>query len=466
MGKSDEAAGSTEVQERPLLVVEVERAPGPGPEVEHDEHGRPFVRRFRPSGAWLGFDHGAVLDTDDGHGRTLAALVALPGSTFPGCRIEAELAGALVAAERVVLLTVLPGTPLPTVSLARAAAALGEAEELGAEAAASLLRAARARYRERLRAGRPTGGRAWSAIGSLPPELARFATPHSPAEYRLAQLPPRIVRGLEGVLDDDERILTWVRRPALLEAGLLETLRRAGRRIDRREAVLLLTDRQLVWVVDHAEPGRYLVEWGVDVEMMPLERLVSVEVERSADEVELRVETDVSTPAGQRVYRLPADHAAEVEVLRALLERFLPERAERRPIRHYDLVAREPDLEEARRFRQEDEALTLLERARARGEVLGFLFSPRRAGTREASALAVFESRALLLSARSETEVALADLAGLALTLSPLVGRLSLLPGPSLTYPAPFAEAGAALTRLLRRAAANARPGCGGRPST
>lgn len=462
MGKTDLATGGTEAEKRPLLVVEIERAPGPGPDVERDAHGLPFVRRFRPTGAWLGFDHGAVLETDDGHGRALAALVALPGSTFPGCRIEAELAGALVAGERVVLLTVLPGTPLPTLALARAAAALGEAEELDAEAAASLLRSARARYRERLRAGRPVGGRAWAAIGSLPPELARFATPHSPAEYRLAQLPPRIVRGLEGVLDDDERILAWVRRPGLLEAGLLETLRRAGRRIDRREAVLLLTDRQLVWVVDHAEPGRYLVEWGVDVEMTPLERLVGVDVEDSADEVELRVATDVPAPAGQRAYRLPADDAAEVEVLRTLLERFLPAPADRRPVRRYDLAALEPDLEEASRFRQRDEALALLERAQARGEVLGFLFSPRRPGTREASALAVFETRALLLSTRGEVEAAMADLARLALTLSPLVGRLSLVAGPSLTYPAPFSGTGAAVVRLLRRAAANARPGPAG----
>lgn len=441
------------------VVVEVERASGPGPVVEFDERKRPIVRRVRTGGLWLGFDHGSIPETDDGRGRSLAALVALPSSTFPGCRIEAELIGALVAGERVVLLALLPGTPSPPLALARAAAALAEADALDAEAAASLVRQARARYRERVRADRPTGGRAWAAIGSLPPELARFATPHSPAEYRLSRLPPRIVRGLEGILDDDERILAWVRRPGVVETGLLDSIRHARRRGDRREAVLLLTDRQLVWVVDHAEPGRYLVEWGVDVEIVPLERLARVGREAAADAVELWVETDAGDKAARRSYLLPAEVAAEVEVLAALLERFTPAGALARPVRRYDLPVRPADLEEAARFRQGAEAAALLERARSLGEVLGVLFSPRRPGTREPSALAVYEWGAALLGPDRIVRVRAEDLAGLALTLSPLVGRLSFLPGPDFAYPAPFAETGAAVARLLRRVVANARPG-------
>lgn len=440
------------------IVVEVERAPGPGPVVELDERRQPIVRRFRTGGLWLGFDHGSIPETDDGRGRTLAALVALPASTFPGCQIEAELTGALVAGEQVVLLALLPGTPPPPLALARAAAALADAELLDAEAAAGLVRRARARYRERVRADRPTGGRAWAAIGALPPELARFATPHSPAEYRLSRLPPRIVRGLEGILDDDERILAWVRRPGVVEAGLLDSIRHARRRGDHREAVLLLTDRQLIWVVDHAEPGRYLVEWGVDLEVVPLERLARVGREAAADTVRLWVETDAGGEAARRSYHLPGEVAPEVEVLAVLLERFTPAGALGRPVRRYDLVARPADLEEAARFRQAAEAATLLERARSLGEVLGFLFSPVRPGTREPSALAVYDWGAALLGPNRVVEVQASNVAGLALTLSPLVGRLSLLPGPGFGYPAPFMGTGAAVARLLRRAVANARP--------
>lgn len=452
------------------VVVEIERAPGPGPVVELDDRGHPVVRRFRPGGLWLGFDHGAVLETDDGRGRALAALVAVPASTFPGCRIVGELAGALVAGERVVLLVRLAGAALPPTPTAVAAAALGEAEFVAVEAAARLLQQARARYRERARAGRPTGGRAWAAIGTLPPELARFATPHSPAEYRISQLPPRIVRGLEGALDDDERILAWVRRPGLAEGGLLDALRR-GRR-DRREAVLLLTDRQLVWVVDHAEPGRYLVEWGVDVEIVPLERLAGVALEPTADGLHIRVETDVADPAGVRTFDLPPEAGAEAEVLAALLERFVPSRAGSSPRRFYELTAIAPDLEPAERFRQGAEAAAFLDRARRRGDLLGFLFSPRRPGAKEPAALAVYADRAIRFGPDRADEVDLAQVAGIGLTLSPLVGRITLLPGPALTYPAPFSGAGAALTRLLRRATANAvgprstSPVAGSRPTS
>lgn len=456
---ADDSPGSSAPFEGRRILVEVERASGPGPVVEFDDRGHPVVRRFRTGGLWLGFDHGVVLETDDGRGRNLAALVALPASTFPGCRIEAELVGALAATDRVVLLAALPGTAMPALGLARAAAAVGDADVLDAAAAAALVRRAEVRYRERVRAGRPTGGRAWAAIGALPPELARFATPHSPAEYRLAQLPPRIVRGLEGILDDDERILAWVRRPPVAEAGLLDAIRRVGRRLDRREAVLLLTDRQLVWVLDHAEPGQFLVEWGVDVELLALERLAQVRTEKVGDGIRLVVETDVGGPAGGRTYDLPVETAAEVDVLAALLERFTPDGAGSRPVRRYDLVGRPADLEEAERFRQREAASALLERAGELGEVLGFLFSPRRPGTREPSALAVFEWGAALIAADGIVRAPAADLAALGLTLSPLVGRLTLAPGPTLAYPAPFSGTGAAVTRLLRRVVANARPG-------
>lgn len=453
---ADATAGGADAVEARRIVVEVERASGPGPVVELDDRGRPVVRRFRTEGLWLGFDYGVVPETDDGRGRSLAALVALPASTFPGCRIEAELVGAIVAGERAVVLAALPGTVMPALGLARAAAAVAETDVLDADAAAALVRQAQVRYRERARAGRPTGGRAWAAIGVLPPELARFATPHSPAEYRLAQLPPRIVRGLEGILDDDERILAWVRRPGLAEAGFLDAIRR-GRR-DRREAVLLLTDRQLVWVVDHAEPGQFLVEWGVDIELVSLERLARIRREATGDAIRLSVEGDVGGSAGRRSYELPVEAAAETDVLVALLERFTPEGSGGRPVRRYDLVARAADLEEADRFRQREAAAALLERAGELGEVLGFLFNPRRPGTREASALAVFEWGAAHLTPGGVVRMPAAGLAGLALTLSPLVGRLTLVPGPAFAYPAPFSTTAAGVTRLLRRVMANARP--------
>jgi hypothetical protein len=427
------------------LVVEVEEPQGPGIDVESDDHGRPVGRRARTGGIWLGFDRGGAVETDDGRGRRLPVVVAVPTSTYRGCRLVAHLVGAWQLSDGVILVATIAGWNPPAPPLALAAAGQRETGTwLSAEAAGQVLTEARHRYRRRRSEARETGGRAWQAVG-LPPELARYATPHSEAEYSLARLPPRFVRGFEGLLEDDERLLYWVERPQTLTVGLVDRLRR---RIDPRAALLALTDRQLVWLVDHARPDRYLSDWGTDVEVVPVERMREVSVRVVDDQVELAI----GTPAGPRSYRLPVERASEVEVMAAFLRRFVGPTAGGPPRRTYTAEALAFDPEPASRFGQADVARRLYEDAQREGEVLAFLFSPSRPGQERAAALVLRRDRLERREPEGRQAVPLSDLAALRLVLSPLVGEAGGVPGgPVLRYPAPLAQEGAALVRLARR---------------
>ncbi len=432
------------------LIVEVEEALGPGVDFERDPASGLVARRARPARLWLGFDRAALAESDDGLGRRVPVLVALPASTFRGARIAVELTGAWRGDQGVILVGSVPGGPSLSPMLARIAGNVdSQATWLDRETAEREARTAYQRFRERRSHARISGGRAWRPSGTLGPELARFTTPHSTAEYSLSRLPPRFLRGLEGLLDDDERVLYWIERPILTDVSLVRRLRE---RIDRRAALLVLTDRQLLWIVDHAQPDQYLSDWGVDVELLPVERVVEAECAPRDGAVELRV----GTPAGGRTYQLPAELEEEIRVMRDLLSRFTPSAARSLPRRRYRLDAIAFDADAAARFDQESVARRGYEAAAADGAVSAFLFSPSRPGQRSPAAL-ILRPTAVELDVRDRRRaIGLADVVTINVTLSVLVGRLSVGPGVAITYPAPLADRGAAFVRLARRALANA----------
>lgn len=430
-----------------VVAIEVEQALGPGVDFEHDRASL-IGRRSRSGGAWLGFDRAALVNSDDGRGRRVPVLVALPASTFAGARLEVELTGCWSSAAGSILVARLSGGPPPIPALARIAGLVDErATWLDREAAELEARRAHQRYRERASRARISGGRAWQPFGALPPEIARFATPHSVAEYSLARLPPRFVRGLEGLLDDDERVIYWIERPMLTDVGILRRLRE---RVDRRAALLALTDRQVLWIVDHAQPDQYLSDWGVDVELVPVERVVGLQCAQRQESVELTI----ATPGGARRYALPAELGDEVAVMRDLLDRFTPATAGYLPRRRYELEPIAFESETAARFGQESEARALFAAASQRGKVLAFLFSPRRPGHRAPAAI-VLRPTTVEAAGGTDGGVELGEVAAISFTLSPLVGRLSFGSRVALTYPAPLSDRGAALVRLARKVIAN-----------
>jgi hypothetical protein len=445
-----QASGPGEAQPGTVVTVEVEQALGPGVDFERARTGGLVGRRVRTGGAWLGFDRAALVDSDDGNGRRLAVLVGLPASTFAGARLEVELIGGWSSPTGSVILVGRPqGSRTVPLLLARIAGDVDEqAVWFDRAAAERRARRARQRHRERQSHARIGGGRAWHPMGGLPPEIARFATPHSSAEYRLSRLPPRFLRGLEGLLDDDERVLYWVARPMLTDVSLV---RRVLERIDRRAALLALTDRQLLWIVDHAQPDRYLSDWGVDVELVPIERALEVRCTAHDRTVDLTV----VTRGGPRTYTLPGELADEAGVMRDLIARFTPAGGASLPRRRYPLDAIAFDPETASRFGQEPVARSLLQAARRDGDVLAFLFSPRRPGHRDPAAVVLRPTGVELTSDPRRGSVELDAVSAISLTLSPLVGRLDVGSTIAFAYPAPLLADGAAFARLARKALAN-----------
>lgn len=432
------------------IPIDVEDALGPGVDIEFDlTSGRPVARRARNRGPWLGLDRGSVVDTDDGHGRRLPALIGLPASTFAGCRIEARVCGALSrAGGPPIIVTVVPGAELPVRPIVEAVARLESSSWLDGAAAQRRVGEARSLFRERRARRRIVDGRAWSADASTSPFIDRFSTPHSLAEYSLAGLAPRFLRGLDGLLDADERVLYWVERPQLHDLSIVERVRG---RIDRRAALLLLTDRQLLWLVDHAQPDVYLSDWGVDVEAVPIENLTSVAVAEADTTVSLEIETGRGTSA----YALPSELGPEVHTAARLAERFLPRTGGWLPRRKYSIEPVEFDGDEPGIFGQEIEA----DRLRGMvGEPLGFVFSPRRDGQRTAAGMAVDRGAVHLLSGSAQRTSALAGVHAVRLVLSPLIGRVAVVGGDApleLVFPATFSRSAANFVRLVRRLAAN-----------
>jgi hypothetical protein len=432
------------------VVVEVEQALGPGLEFELDRaSGRLVARRARLAGPWLGLDRAVLVESDDGNGRGLPVLVAVPASTFAGCMIEANIGGAVVAGDRVTLLAQVPGAEPPPRAIVYALADTPDGQWLDAEAAALRADEARRAYRQRRAQGRVVSGRAWLPPEGASPELLRFSTPHSRPEYSLANLPPRFLRGLEHLLDDDERVLYWIERPELVEVGLADRL---VRRPDRRAALLLLTDRQLIWVVDHADPTHFLMEWGVDADCMPVEILESVDLSAERGRLVLAL----GTRGGAIDVPLPPELASEAKVMHDLVARFTPARAGRLPRRVYKVERIDFEPELAGRFKQAEQAQAMLE---ALPEApLAFLYSPAREGQREAVGLALGRHSAVLVGRSSQRSLDHAAVHALRVVLSPLVGRLAFIGRGEridVVYPAPFAGEAAALMRLARRLVAN-----------
>jgi hypothetical protein len=438
----------------PTVLVQVEEALGPGLDYREDlDRGGVAISGSRRGALWLGVDRAFLVDSDDGRGRALPVLVALPSSSFVGARIDAELAGGYAESSGSVLVARLPGAELPVDPILRAAGGVGpEARWLDAHQARDRAGAARRAFRERRSRGRITGGLAWRPPEGIPDGALQGFYSH--AERSLDRLPPRFLRGLEGMLDPDERLHYSIQRPWLKDPSLEERVRRH----DRRSGLLLLTDREVLWLVDHANPDSYLSDWGVDVELLPVEQLMGVRVQDDADALQLAFDT----PGGRHTVAIPLELESDVRIFEALAARFVPDRNGRRLRRTYELKPVEFEEETADRFHQLPEARAFQAEARRdAGELLAFLYSPRREGQRECLGLWLSRSEVGLLGPRGQ-RLGVGDLTSASIALSPLTARIRLRAGNrilSFPYPGPLAVHGAAFLRLLRRAWANAAVG-------
>jgi hypothetical protein len=445
-------AGSTTHEADPghapaRFLVEVVEPLGPGLELERDQRTGSLVAvRARGGGLWLGFDRGTLLDSDDGSGRSVPVLVAVPTSTWVGCQIDAELVGALAAGGRTVLVARITGTPKPLPAVARVVARMPEGAWLDAATAAGIAAASRREHRRRQAMDRIVGGKAWEAWGATP-EAARFTTPHSLAEYSLGRLPLRFVRGLRDLLDPEERILYSVERPGITVTGFLGRVSRQ----DRRSALLVLTDRQVAWLVDHADPDRYLSDWGIDVETIPIELVTAVHVVESGRWCRLVVATD----RGQTEARLPAELSAEAAVAARLIARFIPAADVRVPRRRYVIERREVDWSRLDAFSGGTDVRALT--GQLDDDAVAWLLGPSRQGHPNAEACALTLDSMAFLTTRRRHDVPLRGVHAFRVALSPLVGRFEVVGSQvlgTMSFPAPLGDLAGTFVRSAGRLAA------------
>jgi hypothetical protein len=446
--------------------VLIEEAGGAGLELGLDRaRPGPVITGARSGGTFLGFDRGAVFEADTGDGSPLPAVVALPASAAAGCWVEAEVCNLLVdGSGRAVLVTALPGQALPVEPLIRVAARMPDGTLRGPQEARAEVRRANERFRRRRARGRSPMRPAWLPL-DLDTRQVTGADIASAAERDLARLPPRFVRGLAGLLDPDERILASVERPPESGGGLLGWRRQR----DRRAALLLLTDRQVLWLVDHVPPSRYLLDWGVDAELLPIERLHDLRLEFGPEARRERSGLLVRTDAGETAFPLPADVEPEARALGQVLERFLPREGAGAVRRRYAVEPVPFDPEPAQRFGQGDEAVGRVAAlaATAASAPIAAFYAPRRERVRQSVAVLVTAREVLAdvaAAGRGGREAAvvripLERLRLMSLALSPLVGRVELHAGGAplrFTYPSPISESAMRFVRMLRRTWANA----------
>lgn len=409
---------ATSSQAEALATVEIVEAGGPWLDYRYDERQRALVaERLVPRRAERGFDWGVLPKTltESGRAREVCVLGAL--SPMPGALARVRLVGLLESTndgqnDGGVLLAVLEGDPcyvgvreaaeLPPEHLAAVLEPLGGAARVvvrGAEAARARVRDDLARA-ARARAEADKGGwaaPAWQVAGPRAQE-AGAAEAYTHAEREVLRLPFRFQRYVAECLAVDERLLLHVTRPPMSdpEAGF----RLLGRR-KLHEALLVLSDQQVLLMEDAIPPDVTLVHWGYVARAAPLERLAGVRLEEDGETASLQLLVEAA--GGVEAWRIafPRDRRGWLCEAKRLLAGWLPTASSRALRRCYRVEPRkEPpgeELDERGRQALADLGAQLRRSLRADEAVLAEALAPGRADERRPDRLLAVTDRALWL---------------------------------------------------------------------
>jgi len=292
----------------------------------------------RPSSS--GVERGTVLNTLGEDGSPLEALILVASPTSRGCIVEACLVGALEVSTPEAQGLYLVG--VPTVDPARAdirdTSELSETERqaIGSVALdleqASLrwipLAGAEAVVKEATQAYWQNKAEAESrvryvAAWKAQPLSGRWASddqaePHTWAEYLVPSLPFRFQKYVEELLLPDERILFFIERPSFLPGGVWGMLRRQK----LRQGLLVITDRQVMVMLDSLPPDSTMVAWGYIAKASAVERLTGAWLDSRDSACEIGFAFDSAGGIERYTMTFPGEHREALEEAVILLERF------------------------------------------------------------------------------------------------------------------------------------------------
>jgi len=335
-----------EDQSRGLAFV-VEEPGGPHNRFEADKRSNAIVLTGVDLDVpFRSYERGYMADAFGPDGAPIAALVPARVPTFPGCRIRVRPIGMSPSTRRPGQLIVavpmadsafdrvaeVDDLPEPIQSAVRAelrCGALGSAET---RAYLASVHETTLRLRAAARTG--SGPAAWKTggrTGAIPREGA--IEPHTMAERAVPLLPIRFQEYIARELVHDERILMFIQRPAFAPAGTRLVLRR--RRLP--EAILVLTDRQLMFMADALDPDSTLVHWGYVAQVTAVERIAGATIREDAGAHALEVL--VEAKGGTQVLAFPFlndDAAALLSDAVELLNRFVASPSMRKLRRLYE----------------------------------------------------------------------------------------------------------------------------------
>jgi|GEM_PF-1054316 len=150
---------------------------------------------------------------------------------------------------------------------------------------------------------------------------------HTVAEYSLTTMPYRYQEYIAPLLLPDERILFFVPRPPL-ERG------RWGQREKLNEGLLVVTDQQVLWMVDVLPPAPGMVGYGYLATVCNLERLERVQVQLDTGTATLAWLARSGDGHTERLaVEFPAVSAGLLHRVVAFLEQFLPQSGDLHPRR-------------------------------------------------------------------------------------------------------------------------------------
>lgn len=169
--------------------------------------------------------------------------------------------------------------------------------------------------------GRQRATPLWKTTASAASFRESEGTPHTLAEMSLRQLPLRYQEYIADMLADDERIVMFVPRPAFKEArrGML------GRQERHNDGLLVITDQQVLWVVDALPPIEIVKSYGYIAKSCVLERITSTDLSQDAEHTYLALA--LSSPGGTSEHFTVPFPAASAGLLRRVVnyvKTFLP----------------------------------------------------------------------------------------------------------------------------------------------